>query len=291
MMYHNVEEDVSLYYQLHGEPDAPSKVLFIMGWVCTHKSWDGAVSFFSQRPKEYQICVFDNRGIGFSSVPPGPYTMELMANDALKLADHIGWQKFHLVGASMGGMISVQLAVMAPERLLSLTLISTRAQGGFTWPTWKASWIIIKGRIFTSLEDQVRYRLQLQFPEAYLNSTRPDGQLTRDYMFKRLLERSKAAPPVLNTGLYAQLSAINNHHLTDKELQSLKEKKVKILVITGDQDEMILPSHSLKMKEQLGAELVVFEGVGHGVLEQCIDKIYLKIVEHFESISNSFEVS
>jgi len=278
-----VEEGVRLFYQLHGDDDAPEKVILVMGWVCAHNAWDGAVSFFSQHPR-YQLCVFDNRGIGYSSIPPGPYTMHMMAKDTLKLADHLKWQTFHLLGASMGGMISLRLATIAPERLRSLTLVATRAQGGFTMPSWKVVGLLLKMQIFRKIEHQITYNLQMLYPEAYLNSTLPNGKIVREHIHKKLLERRQAVPLATRTGMFAQMSAFNGHHLTDSELQTLKEKNIKTLLFTGDQDEMVSPTNSYKMKEQLGAELVVYEGAGHGINEQCEDKIYPRTMEHFESV-------
>jgi len=67
------EPGVKLYFERHGSLDAPNKVLFIMGLATSHKSWEAQVNHFKMLP-DFQICVFDNRGVGFSSSPPGPYS-------------------------------------------------------------------------------------------------------------------------------------------------------------------------------------------------------------------------
>src|SRR5215510_12168627 len=64
----------------------------------------------------------DQRGIGRTEIPPGPYSMADYAADALALADHVGWDTFALVGFSFGGMIAQEVAVTAPERVERLAL-------------------------------------------------------------------------------------------------------------------------------------------------------------------------
>jgi pimeloyl-ACP methyl ester carboxylesterase len=78
---------------------------------------------------EFQICIFDNRGCGRSSCPESKFSTSAMAKDTLDLLDHLEWEKVHVVGISMGGMISQELALlMLPqERLASLALAVTHA--------------------------------------------------------------------------------------------------------------------------------------------------------------------
>ena len=89
----------------------------------------------------FRVARFDNRDVGHSSrcpapagAPPSspPYTIADMAADAVAVLDAVGWSRTHLFGQSMGGMIAQQVAIMAPERLLSLTsLMSGTGERGY----------------------------------------------------------------------------------------------------------------------------------------------------------------
>jgi pimeloyl-ACP methyl ester carboxylesterase len=54
---------------------------------------------------EYQICVFDNRGVGISDCPGGKYSTAIFANDAFDIIEHLGWESVHIVGLSMGMLL------------------------------------------------------------------------------------------------------------------------------------------------------------------------------------------
>ena len=71
----------------------------------------------------------DQRGLGRTEVPPGPYSMADYAADALALADHVVWDTFALVGVSFGGMVAQEVAVTAPERIERLALLCTSPGG------------------------------------------------------------------------------------------------------------------------------------------------------------------
>jgi 3-oxoadipate enol-lactonase len=105
-----------------GEP-----VLLIMGlgwtshmWHRTRKVIDGA---------GYRTIVFDNRGVGQSSVPAGPYRLAVMASDAAAVLDAAGVSRAHMYGVSMGGMIVQEFALLYPERVATLVLGCTQAGG------------------------------------------------------------------------------------------------------------------------------------------------------------------
>jgi pimeloyl-ACP methyl ester carboxylesterase len=77
----------------------------------------------------YRTIALDNRGAGRSDVPPGPYSVALMACDAAAVLNAAGVERAHVLGVSMGGMIAQEFALQYPERVLSLVLGCTAAGG------------------------------------------------------------------------------------------------------------------------------------------------------------------
>ena len=75
----------------------------------------------------YRVLRYDSRGHGQSSAPMGPYSIEMLATDAVGLMDMLGLEKVHFCGLSMGGMVGQMLGVRHGDRLISLTLCATSA--------------------------------------------------------------------------------------------------------------------------------------------------------------------
>lgn len=92
-----------LHYEVRGPSDAEHKVLFIMGLLTDGHAWQYQADYFATHPsQQYQVVCFDNRGIGMSDCPMERITTQKLAQDAIKLVDHLGWTEFHCVGISMG---------------------------------------------------------------------------------------------------------------------------------------------------------------------------------------------
>ena len=104
-----------------GEP-----LLLIMGLSYPSYMWHRTRPELAQR---YRTIAFDNRGVGQSDVPPGVYSIALMASDAAAVLDAAGVQSAHVFGVSMGGMIAQEFALQYPQRVRSLILGCTAAGG------------------------------------------------------------------------------------------------------------------------------------------------------------------
>ena len=106
-------------------------LLLIQGLGYGRRSWEPLVPGLAER---YRVLWFDNRGIGDSDKPEGPYTARLMADDARQVLDEAGVDRAHVLGASLGGMIAQELAAGTPERVDKLVLCCTTPGGAATVP-------------------------------------------------------------------------------------------------------------------------------------------------------------
>ena len=82
--------------------------------------------------KQFTVAVHDQRGLGRSGVPVGPYTMAEYALDGARLLDELGWNSCLVVGISFGGMVAQEFAVTWPERVQKLALLCTRFRSRMT---------------------------------------------------------------------------------------------------------------------------------------------------------------
>ncbi len=111
-------KDISLYYEERG--NGPP-VIFVHGLGSSHKDWFAQARAFAH---SFRVITLDLRGHGASEKPDGRYSIPLMADDIARLMDHLNIPAAHIVGLSMGGMITLQLALDHPSRVKTLTVIN-----------------------------------------------------------------------------------------------------------------------------------------------------------------------
>jgi pimeloyl-ACP methyl ester carboxylesterase len=231
-----------IYWESHGTGEP---VLMIMGLSFPLEMWNRALPAISAK---YRAVVFDNRGVGRSNVPHGPYRIVGMARDAAAVMDAAGIQSAHVMGASMGGMIAQELALRNPERVRSLLLGCTSC-GGFRASPPNLRHVPIF-RNWRGLNNEERARAVV--PMLYGPRTPPD--VIEEDLKVRLIRY-----PTMRGTLY-QAMAIPFW----SSYRRLKRLKMPVLVMHGDKDRVLPPLNGTRLAARIpGAQLVMIPGAGH----------------------------
>ncbi|CAO0793364.1 unnamed protein product [Mucor circinelloides] len=280
---------IKLYYEMHGS--GPEHVLLVMGLSTPCSAWDHQTKYLAESG-DYTVIVFDNRGMGFSDAPIGLYSTSQMAVDALELLDHFQWKSnVHLVGISMGGMISLEMADAEPTRFQSLTLTSTTARRNL--PTWTAISTLSKIALFyRDPKDQLNAAIELVYPSKWLEQkplVQTEYETNRElaiHGFIGHIRRSRRQPLHGNLG---QTAACLRHYVSDERLINIKSSGLPIMIVTGTFDNLVRPEYSYHMKKILqdAARFELFEGSGHAIPEEQPDRYNSLLVDHFSTSSSN----
>jgi 3-oxoadipate enol-lactonase len=117
--------EIAMNAELTGPPDAPV-VCLNHCFAADHRYWDPHLVAF----EGFRILRYDTRGHGDSDAPPGPYTLEMLADDVARLCDALDVERVHFCGVSLGGQIAQTFALAHPQRLASLTLVNSTCEYG-----------------------------------------------------------------------------------------------------------------------------------------------------------------
>lgn len=278
--------DIELEYEVHGQGEP---LMLIMGIGAQMILWhEDLVARFVDRG--FQVLRFDNRDVGRSTwltgapvpdpawvVPrawlglpfPVPYTLSDMARDAALLLDHLGWDRAHVAGVSMGGMIAQHLAFEHPSRVATLTsIMSTTGARWDSVPQPKAMRALITGRPRTEEEAEawlLRFMHTVEGPAFPL-----DEEVVRD-LARRSFRRG--ANPA---GFARQLAAIM---ASGDRTRRLRKVTAPTLVLHGTADPLIPPRGGRATAAAIpGARLHLVEGWGHGlprgVWDLLVDQVH-----------------
>jgi len=235
-----------LYYEVQGDGDP---LLCVTGLSADHFAWTLQVPAWSQR---FKTIVMDNRDVGQSFRADGPYDVVDMARDTLALADGLGLERFHLVGMSMGGTIAQEVALAAPERVRTLTLVVTFAWGG----RWARDFARLWGRIAAQLTDEEHLDwllLQAVSEEFYEN------EQALGYVRNMMLANPFPQP---RDAFIRQLDATSRHDTRDR----LGTLPMPLHVIGAGHDLLVPPWKSEEIATLVpGAQLTIVPRAPHGL--------------------------
>ena len=247
---------INLYYNIQGFIENES-LLLIAGFDSDSSTW---AAMMRSLVKQYQVLRFDNRGVGRSSAPDRPYSIQQMVADAAALLDYLSISQVHVAGHSMGGQIAQELALAHPEKIQSLILLSSWAKGDEKFN----SLIKLFGDLAQKLEGTLYQRVLLSwlFTDAFYSTPGTMEQLIN------LIENYPFRPTP--QGLYHQSRAILGSDTSDR----LVNIHCPTLVVVGKED-LLTP---VRFSEQLAqgipnAELVIFKHGGHAFVVESADSV------------------
>lgn len=251
-------ESIEIYYEVHGGGEP---LLLIMGLGADSRAWLFQVPEFSQH---YRTIIFDNRGVGRSAKPPGPYTIHEMADDTAGLLDVLGIERTHVLGVSMGGMIAQELVLRHPHRVRGLVLACTYPEPDADIERQRRfSLAQFGGTVDASGEMRVDFTAlnPLSFFQHLLPTV-----FNAEFIDKELPKLMEIFAGALEYGfsmeaILGQMQAVMSHKATDR----LHQIKSPTLVLTGDADRLVPPGNSDLLARHIpGATLVKIPGGSHG---------------------------
>ncbi|MBY6142152.1 alpha/beta hydrolase, partial [Leisingera daeponensis] len=237
-----------IHYEVHGDPGSGgAPVLMLHGGMMTFASSFGAMT--PELARDRPVIGVEQQGHGHTPLNSTPITLEAMRRDTLGVLDALSVEKAHVVGFSAGGMLGLELAVNAPERVASLTVISAAARpGGF-----------VPGII--RMQKEPGY----QPPPEVLALMPSEEDFAR--MAAEIAEKNPGGAATAPETMQKLTAFITSGWGWPDE--QIEEITVPVLVVNGDND-FILPEHALHLARTIpDAQLAILPGTTHlTILEQ-----------------------
>jgi pimeloyl-ACP methyl ester carboxylesterase len=283
----DVDRGITLCYETFGDPRDPT-LLLIMGLGGQMIEWRTELCE-ELAGRGFHVVRFDNRDAGLSTFVPEtvdvfavfeavadgddphvPYRLSDMARDTVGLLDHLGVDRAHVVGMSLGGMIAQMVAIEHADRVASLTvLMSTTGDPDVGMPAPESLEAMVEpppATLDAAEERRIRHAGLWGSPGLW----DPDDlrQITR-----RLWDRRNDPH-----GSARQLAAILASGSRSEQLRRLD---IPTLVIHGTEDRLVAPSGGQRLAEVIpGAELLVIEGMGHDLARPLWPRLVEAIAGH-----------
>jgi len=283
--------DINIWWEDFGNSSDPS-VLLIMGANANAMQW--TLEFINPLVSAgFHVIRFDNRDVGKStwlttepsfkleegSMVTGEvsYNLEDMALDAVSLLEYLGVEKAHIVGASMGGMITQVIGLDHPNKALSLTPIMSTPGAGLEDENLSPPTESLMQGMMKSME----HNMKGEYLEGLVCIYRELIGSRYPFDEEKFREGAKAIMDHGHNPFPGHGAAVSSSpHRKDR----LKEISLPTLVIHGTEDAILPFDHGQALADGIpNAQLMVLEGVGHEIPEQMTEQITSRMIQHFNS--------
>ena len=247
--YATTDGAIRIAYEVRDQ-DAPDAdwVLLIHGLGYARWGWEPVVDDLAA---SFRVVLFDNRGIGGSEVPEGPYTATEMAQDAVAVLEDAGIERSHVIGTSLGGMIAQELAVAAPERVDRLVLVASTPGVETGHPMPEVTQQLIARMPEMDPEEALRTAIENALSDTTVDQA-PE-------VVERILHH-RTTTPQDPAGWQAQAAAGTQYEGGEQ----LREIDAPTLIIHGSEDVVVDPRNADVLAELIpDAQVERIDGVGH----------------------------
>jgi pimeloyl-ACP methyl ester carboxylesterase len=272
MPSHNVTVgDINIAYKQIGRPDA-KPIILITGASATMDMWNPLL-LEELTSANYKVIIFENRGVGGSTVGTKKFSISQFANDTLGLLDALGISKADVLGWSMGGLVAQQLAVTNPDKVDNLILYATSCGGPNDRPT-PPEVLQIGTNASMSAKERIQKLAPLFFAPASWFKAHPD--YLNYFPISAYLAKERALSQQIHR---QQLEAAANWTGTCNVLSNITQPT---LVIVGTDDDPA--PDSLTLAEGIsGSWLIRIRDAGHGLMYQHPDEFNRVLMTFLES--------
>jgi pimeloyl-ACP methyl ester carboxylesterase len=256
---------VDLWVEQEGEGD---DVLFISGLADEGACWVDQVKGLRDR---YRLTTFDNRGVGRSSTPDGPFRITDFAADTAALFDALGLERAHVVGSSMGGAIAQELALAQPDRVRSLVLNGTWCRGDRFLHEIFRNWMWSAQKADSVRDFLVTVNLWCFSPRIWNDGTM-DGWI----------DEAVASPYAQSTDAFCRSAEALIQHDTADRLGAIDAPT---LVTVGELDLCLPARFSEELVQRIpGARLTVIAAAGHQPFQELPDDYNRLLTDFWQSV-------
>jgi pimeloyl-ACP methyl ester carboxylesterase len=250
--------DIDIAYKVFGKGDP---ILLISGSSSPMDYWDPTI--IKDLSSNHTVIIFDNRGVGNSTVGTKPFSIIQFANDTAGLLDALKVQKADILGYSMGTFIGQELTLLHPEKVNRLILVAASCGGKENIPRSPEVVKISSDAAYNRSQDVKKF-LSLAFPESWIKS----------HLNNLSIPRSTEIVP-LKTSIQ-QFEIVEDWFATNWSgvCNELSKVTIPTLVVTGSEDVSVPTANDLIITQEIpGAWLVQIKDAGHGLMYQYPEKL------------------
>lgn len=246
---------MKIAYEIRGDGEP---LVLVHGLAYDRFGWGRLPDLLAER---FRVVLLDNRGVGESDAPPGPYTVREMAEDVVRVLDEAGIERTHLLGVSLGGYIAQEVALSWPERIERLVLCSTAVGGPSAVPMPESTQQVFA--TYPTMEREAGLRMFVE------NSLGERGVRELPELVEEIFRYRLGHAPTVEA--WAAQAAAGATYVNDDRVAQISAPT---LVIAGDADVVVDPRNARLLAAAIpGARLELVPDRGHLLIWEDSERV------------------